>query len=455
MITINDKTYRNLEEQVLKNKQDIAKHYQATQLPANLAGITVVGTTTDPDTLPTDYTGEFGDAYVQVVGEDTILWIWTRSNPDAGEPEPYWLDIPFTTVGEQGPQGDKGDKGDKGQRGSRWYSRPTRPPTYGPADALPYDIWYNYTTGDIWHLHEPAEGILDWVKEGSIKGAQGPTGLTGPQGPQGEQGPKGDKGDAGPAGPLVDFIGIVNSVDMLPDPSTVGAQDGYLVNTGGSYYVYIVVDGQWTNVGILNGGTIVLSDGMIQSLWDANTKLNKISTSGDRRVYAITGGGAQTTYKLTANVDKQTLAIVCRDGTGAASVDAGQIRVPDAPAKEYHATSKKYVDNKVSTILVDAENATKRYLHAIKIYSDAYGESLYFTCNLYTKTETAYTVTTVPRVNRVFGIGYHSHSGESDTLDGMSCSPNSFSFHYQGMLQSSQALSGDQITDFIDVVTEI
>lgn len=276
MITINGKELRNLEEQVRKNKEDIARHYQAMQLPVNLAGITVIGSITDPSELE-DVVGEnFGDAYVQVVGNDTKLWIWTRSNPDAGEDTDYWIDIPFTTVGEQGAPGPKGDKGDPGIRGSQWFSgtgQPTNTSGYNKGD-----YYINVDTGNIWHLHEQS-GNLVWLMEGNIKGPQGPQGVEGKQGRQGEQGPQGNKGPAGPVGATVQILGTIISVDQLPDPTTVPRNGAYL-NTSSTPADLYIISGtttlSWLNAGPFNTGTMVTDNGTYLTTWDTSIKLDNM-----------------------------------------------------------------------------------------------------------------------------------------------------------------------------------
>lgn len=280
MITYNGKELRNLEEQVRKNKEDIARHYQATQLPVNLAGITVIGSITDPAELD-DKVGEmFGDAYVQVVGDDTKLWIWTRSNPDAGEDNDYWLDIPFTTIGEQGAPGPKGDKGDPGVRGSQWFSGTGQPTTTSGYNVGDYYI--NVETGNIWHLHTVG-GKPTWLLEGNIMGPQGPQGNTGAAGPTGPRGPAGPQGRQGNPGQTVHILGTIESIDQLPDPSTVERNGAYLLTRNNELYVVSGTDTlSWLNVGPLNAGTIVSVHGSYTPTFDADVKLDNMDNkTGD------------------------------------------------------------------------------------------------------------------------------------------------------------------------------
>ena len=111
MIIYNDKEYRNLVEQVQQNKEDIARHYEIDRALANL-GIKVVGQVTTEAELPDPATfpGGYGDAYA-VGDKDAVIagtatydyYVYTRPDPDAGEPYNYWLNVGKISI--QGPQG--------------------------------------------------------------------------------------------------------------------------------------------------------------------------------------------------------------------------------------------------------------------------------------------------------------------------------------------------------------
>lgn len=291
MITLNGRELRNLEEQVLKNKEDIAKHYQATQLPANLAGIKVVGKINSYSDLRGITGDEYGEAYVQVSGNDTYLWVWTRANPDAGEPADYWLDIPFTTVGPQGPKGDRGEEGEDGVRGSKWFIK-TEPPqtTEGYIEG---DMVLVPSTGQIFHLHNQW-GHLLWLNEGTLQGAQGPQGkqgLQGPIGPTGRQGPKGPQGD--PAQNVI-IKGVVTSVDQIPDPYSVSRDSAFLLETyeNGDYdnpkYNMFIITGDailaWYDAGRFNEvGSIITVNNEIVTQFDADTKLDACEGTWDSK----------------------------------------------------------------------------------------------------------------------------------------------------------------------------
>lgn len=214
MLTKDGKQYRNLEEQVLKNKSDI--EFMLEQEGAlNEFGIKVIGqgeTIADlPD--PSTYQGEYGDAYA--IGESSpyTLYIWTRAN--GTHPEDHWFNIgKFPLVGPQGPKGEDGAPGAQGPTGA---TGPQGMP--GPTGAT---------------------------------GAQGPQG---PQGAQGIQGPTGPQGAKGDAGEPFKIAGKLASTSLLPDPSTVDRNTAYLIPDAtepDTYDMYVITGTDtlmWDNAG--------------------------------------------------------------------------------------------------------------------------------------------------------------------------------------------------------------
>ena len=94
MLHINGKELRNLEEQVLKNKEDIAAHYNIDRVLANF-GIRVIGQVASAEELPdpATFTGEYGDAYAVGAAEPYNFYIWTRADVNSGHPTDYWFDV--------------------------------------------------------------------------------------------------------------------------------------------------------------------------------------------------------------------------------------------------------------------------------------------------------------------------------------------------------------------------
>lgn len=159
MIIINGEEKRNLQEQVCKNKCDIAKIKPA----------------------------EKGDQGAK--GEDGNIWYESNGVPDntVGNQDDWAVDITtgaiyrksatqwnykFTIEGREGQQGPKGDQGERGPQG-----------IMGPR---------GYTG---------AQGIRGPQGQPGPAGERGPAGKNGKDGLDGEKGDKGDRGEQGPQGP--------------------------------------------------------------------------------------------------------------------------------------------------------------------------------------------------------------------------------------------------------------
>ncbi len=214
MLTRDGKQYRNLEEQVLKNKSDIEFMLEQEGV-LNEFGIRVVGEGETVADLPdaSTYQGEYGDAYAIGASSPYTLYIWTRAN--GTHHSAYWFNIgQFPLVGPQGPKGEDGAPGAQGPTGATGPQGPQ-----GPTGAT---------------------------------GAQGPQGPQGPQGIQGPQGPQGAKGDAGEP---FKIAGKLTSTSLLPDPSTVDRNTAYLIpdaSEPGTYDMYVITGTDtlmWDNAG--------------------------------------------------------------------------------------------------------------------------------------------------------------------------------------------------------------
>ena len=186
MIKINDNTYRNLPEQVEKNKRDI----EDLRLRAGFQG---PYTSTEDIQPPVD-----GVIYIIGATEPYELY---KFDVDDGfiDLGPFGATGAQGPVGPEGPQGPKGDKGDTGERGPQGIQGPQGP--YG-LQGPKGDPGSNGAPGP-----EGPKG--DKGEQGPIgpqgpKGDPGTPGLQGPKGepgPQGPIGPKGDQGEAGAQGP--------------------------------------------------------------------------------------------------------------------------------------------------------------------------------------------------------------------------------------------------------------
>lgn len=377
MIKYNNIESRNLQEQVLKNKEDIASLYATDRVLAQL-GIKVLGQKDTAADLP--QTGnEYGDGYAVGLEPPYDFYIWTRGNEDTQEPD-FWFNIgKLAIVGPQGPAGQdgrdgaKGEKGDKGDRG----------------------------------------------QDGQT-GAQGPMGLQGPPGRDGEPGPKGDTGDVGG---FINLAGIVPSESALPTPTSLkDLTKAYLVGTASPYYLYVQVGETsetaiWHNMGILNVATYVTVNGQFQNVWDADTKVDKY-TGTAYKVYVHTPDGdsvvnyaqsaiqgdipqrttngniegpeaskiTQDDYYVTKEyVDDQTVVIIANE-TQVGGIDG--VFCPDLTSAQIRQIYLPYTKNK--KVRVQTTSDTRRY-YDVLICSD-------FSCTLIAQ--------------RGYIIDYYSFGGE-------------------------------------------
>lgn len=296
MLIVDGKEFRNLEEQVKKNKEDIAMWNAGERTLSNF-GIKVVGKVDSPNDLPNpiSYAGTFGDAYVVGWEAPYTYYIYTRADTNAGQLTNYWLDIGLLSIeGPQGPQGEQGPQGLQGARGNKWTSGENAPSAG------------SYNVGDM-YLQVPAGNIYEytpngWVNRGSIRGSTGPRGDTGPQGERGIQGLTGPQGPQGPAGQSFRVVSTLNSVSQLPSPSTAAPGTAYIVGSTGSYLMYILIGegsgAAWVNAGSINGiegpqGPAGIAGVGVQTIENISQTTNNGFTSSTIRV-SYTNGTSQT-----------------------------------------------------------------------------------------------------------------------------------------------------------------
>lgn len=303
MITIDGKILRNLEEQVLKNQQDITNIKSLGQLYS--FDIKVVGQVTDVNDLPNPetYQGEFGNAYL--VGNTLPYDFYIYTRPNQFNPANFWLNIgPFPLAGPQGETGPQGPQGETG-RGNSWSVSNNDPAS--TENRINGDQHLNGSTGAVFSL---TNGV--WVNTGNIRGPQGAQGIQGIQGPVGPIGPQGPKGDTGDVGGFINIAGIVETVDQLPTPESLGNLTiAYLVGTASPYTLYIQVGSTsaaaiWQNMGALNVATYVTVDGVYQNVLEMNKYQSKI------RLIQLNGtSGTLTTEQLNLLRADNNNYIIC------------------------------------------------------------------------------------------------------------------------------------------------
>ena len=324
MFIFEDKEYRSLQEQVQTNKEEIAKHWNVDRVLADF-GIKVYGRVEYPDLLPETEGENYGAGYLVGLEVPYDVYVWTRANEDAGEPEPYWLNIgKISIVGPEGPAGKSIVSGSMSAAGNLIF-------TLSDGSAIKIDGDFKGPKGDQ-----------------GIQGPQGPQGPRGEQGPTGSQGPRGEQGPAGPVSTF-NIRGTVSSSDMLPSAFDAADGDAWLVLSGESYELYVIVkpvsgDPYWQNIGVIGGGgsgTSVYVGGEFVSEFNADSKLDKIvSTSTYDRAYIISTSGAQTTTSVSTSAVQNH--IVKRTTNG-------NIIVPSTPGTNTSAVCKSYVDSAVAS----------------------------------------------------------------------------------------------------------
>ena len=219
MLKFGNKEFRNLEEQVDKNKQDIA------DLTAGISAAigympTILGVYARFDEIPTGGYNT-GDTFLIGSGTPYSVYVYTDKN--------QWVN-----VGQFPVAGPKGDKGDLGSVITAAAGGPQVTP-----ESL-NDFYIDTITGDWYVASRTVSGSLVYIKSFSLKGekgdrgerglagSMGPAGPTGPQGPQGErgftglkgdQGQKGDTGATGPAGNSVTNMSTASFTQDTSDPT--------------------------------------------------------------------------------------------------------------------------------------------------------------------------------------------------------------------------------------------
>ena len=121
-IQIGDNVYRNLQEQVGKNKEDI-EAFKKGQRVLTQFGIKVVGHVDQSTDIPTvnEYKAsnpnwDYGDAFA--VGTITPYQLYLLTRADENTTTDYWFNIGiFPAPGPQGPQGATGPQGPQGLQG--------------------------------------------------------------------------------------------------------------------------------------------------------------------------------------------------------------------------------------------------------------------------------------------------------------------------------------------------
>ena len=325
MFILNDKIYRNLEEQVQANKEGIAeiKNEQFTLAEYGLKVVGRVATAQDLPAVP--YSGDYGDAYAVGAEPPYVFYVWTRADADAGHPDPYWFNVGQLAIA--GPEGPKGIG----------IAQIALDASYGLRFTLTDGT--TYITNSIRGLPGPS-------------GVQGPAGPVGPAGPSGPVGAVGPRGEQGPAGPVGSFSikGVVASDALLPDATTMSYGDCYLIPhevSGETHYDLWVIAGEsadalyWLNTGSMGVGSLILVNGQAVAQFNADTKLDKLTSTALRdRLYGIMADGSQFTPFING---EPLVGAIPRYGANATIQSA-------VPTQPNHCANKAYVDGNVESL---------------------------------------------------------------------------------------------------------
>ena len=343
MFQLNDKIYRNLEEQVLQNKEDIARHWNVDRVLADF-GIKVYGRKEDPTLLPEDEGENYGAGYLVGIEAPYDVYVWTRPDPDAGQPTAYWLNIgKISIVGPQGPAGKSITNAGLTATDSLWLefsdgsvkkvSGSLRGPQGIPGTpGVTPTITVSPISGGNRVVITSGSSVQSFV----IKDGQDGQSIVGPQGKPGS----------------FDIKGTLNTSSLLPSAASANPGDAYLVLNGDRYDLYVLLSPtddpasySWQNTGSLGAGTTVLVNNSPVAEFNADSKVSKLINDSlyQYLIYAQTGGSSGVTTGLTASANDTSAQVVLRSYSGG-------IELPqDPPIFDWMAVNKAYVDSKIGS----------------------------------------------------------------------------------------------------------
>ena len=353
MIEINGKQFRNLEEQVLYLSQMIERILETNVLLAQF-GIKVIDQVNNESELfekypRTTFQGDYGDAVLVGAQPPYDYYIWTR--PFDEEVYGDWFNIgQFPLPGPKGDTGATGQTGARGQRGNKWYTG-TGAPSATIADVISGDLYLDTNTDRIYRYASNY-----WTIIASIKGNPGDPGAVGPQ---------------GPAGPIVDLVGVITSVDQLPDNiaefiATYGRQGAYLIGPDDpnvAKYVWGLTGTddnlQWTDLGLFATGTIIYVNGQPVETLEMNNYVPKLVDASS--TYSVSVYNKNRSQYEPMIVSQSELAnSIARRGTN------GVLYVGN-PTLAKHAANKAYVDEKVASVGGGGSGTPERYHREINM----------------------------------------------------------------------------------------
>lgn len=319
MLKFGNQEFRNLEEQVKKNKDDIQDFKDGNQTIAEF-GITVIGIVPTVGDLPA--TAEnYGDAYLVGDTAPYDMRVWTR---DVANNTAKWVDLGQFPLA--GPKGDRGPEGSKIYFGNIQNAIATRAGDY----------FVDMTTG-YWYVSYSNPGVgYSWSFIGSLKGEkgdrgiQGIQGIAGPVGPKGNHGPIGPAGPAGPkgdVGPAFNVQGTLASSSNLPTPTAEMQDKGYayiIPDNEGNKHVWVIQGPEggpfsWIDVGVAGVGIQgpAGADGVgINSLTDTDLTYGDVTVDYNTTDGMTITGTMRQTFNGTNHDSTMDLEIPIKPGKG-------------------------------------------------------------------------------------------------------------------------------------------
>ena len=340
MFEFNNKTHRNLQEQVEFLTEKVKEHYNQTRV-LDAFGIKVIGQIETPpaeDAIPPAGTQDYGATYAVGLEPPYRLFVWTRA--DATHPSDYWLDIgQFTIQGEQGAPGDSIVKVELDTSNQLVLTL-----SDGRILTVPGNLRGDDGKSPAISMSPVSGGVRISITNpnGTITSTTIYNGTDG-------QSIKGDKGDPG----QFNIRGIFStSADLDRITSPAPGDTALVISASGitTYDLWVAVPDSrtseiyWENAGPLASGTYITVDGLPTPTWDANTKVSTLTPTTGYQVYIqkpkTTEVVGQALRPTIAPSDKYQLVV--RDIIN--DKNSGQIIVPITPINDEHATSKSYVD---------------------------------------------------------------------------------------------------------------
>ena len=293
MLTIDGVQYRNLQEQVEKNKEDILTIINE-QGVLNQFGIKVVGQVPYLNDLPTpeEYKNsnpnyEYGDTYAVGAQAPYSLYILTRAS--GTHPNDYWFEIGQFPI--PGPEGKAGESADITVESTTTTLPGSSARVVNTGDKTHAKLQFYIPRGD-----KGDQGITPTINIGTVSAGDyanvtnsGSTtdvilDFVVPKGPKGDS-IKGDPGDS------FQIVGTLDNTNQLPTPTESIRSQAYLISDNTNRKHLWVITGTttliWTDAGAITGipgqaatvtvgGTVTLPAGSQAKVENAGTSSEAI-----------------------------------------------------------------------------------------------------------------------------------------------------------------------------------